>query len=250
MDPYAVLGVSRGASAEEIKKAYRRLALKEHPDKGGDPEKFKAIAQAYAVLSDPQERAAYDRGGPGPGEPEFFNGAREADPFELFRAFFGNRDPFGGGNFVGVPGVTMRTTVVRNGQMETTVRGADGSVRTTVRPVGLHHPFFPPSAGAGGRRVEMDDEDQDRDDDLQRAIDLSRQQDAKEDADLREAIERSKRDAQRHDDTAEDNDDDEDDDLRAAIALSLKEQQQPKDQPPSTRRRRSLMDAALFRRGL
>lgn len=60
---YNLLGVAKDASQGEIKKAYMMLAKKEHPDKGGDPEKFKAIAKAYEVLSDPEKRAAYDRYG-------------------------------------------------------------------------------------------------------------------------------------------------------------------------------------------
>jgi curved DNA-binding protein len=67
-DYYQVLGVSRDATPEEIKKAYRKLALKYHPDKAkGDKqaaeEKFKQISEAYAVLSDPQKRAEYDQFG-------------------------------------------------------------------------------------------------------------------------------------------------------------------------------------------
>ncbi|MFA5382832.1 MAG: molecular chaperone DnaJ [Candidatus Micrarchaeia archaeon] len=59
-DYYNVLGVSKDASAEEIKKAYRKLAMKHHPDKGGDQEKFKELSEAYAVLSDPQKKQMYD----------------------------------------------------------------------------------------------------------------------------------------------------------------------------------------------
>ena len=57
---YEVLGVKRDASADEIKKAFRKLAQKYHPDAGGDPEKFKEISEAYAVLSDPDKRKRYD----------------------------------------------------------------------------------------------------------------------------------------------------------------------------------------------
>lgn len=65
-DYYELLGVSKGASAEEIKKAYRKLALKYHPDKGGGKEaetKFKEINEAYQVLSDPKKRQTYDQFG-------------------------------------------------------------------------------------------------------------------------------------------------------------------------------------------
>ena len=60
---YELLGVAKDANADEIKKAFRKLALKEHPDKGGDPEKFKEITVAYEVLSDPEKKSRYDRGG-------------------------------------------------------------------------------------------------------------------------------------------------------------------------------------------
>ena len=62
MDYYNTLGVNRGASEEEIKKAYRKLAMKHHPDRGGDEKKFKEISTAYDVLSDPQKRQMFDSG--------------------------------------------------------------------------------------------------------------------------------------------------------------------------------------------
>ncbi len=62
-DYYQILGVSKDASKEEIKKAYRKMAHKHHPDKGGDSEKFKKVNEAYQVLSDDRKRKQYDMGG-------------------------------------------------------------------------------------------------------------------------------------------------------------------------------------------
>ena len=60
---YDILGVKKDASADEIKKAFRKLARKHHPDAGGDEEKFKEINEAYEVLSDAEKRAQYDQYG-------------------------------------------------------------------------------------------------------------------------------------------------------------------------------------------
>ena len=99
-DYYEVLGVPRNASQDDIKSAFRRLARKYHPDVSSEPdaeERFKEINEAYAVLSDPQKRAAYDRfghagvrgsGGFGGGAPDFGMG----DIADLFEEIFG----FGG----------------------------------------------------------------------------------------------------------------------------------------------------------
>ena len=59
-DYYSILGVPRTATDDEIKQAYRRLASQHHPDKGGDTQRFQEIQQAYATLSDSQQRQAYD----------------------------------------------------------------------------------------------------------------------------------------------------------------------------------------------
>jgi molecular chaperone DnaJ len=100
-DYYEVLGVGRTTSADEIKKAYRRLARKYHPDVSQEPEaeaRFKEINEAYEVLSDQQKRAAYDRfghaGTQGFAGFEGFGGFR--DPFEIFEEFFGASFGMGG----------------------------------------------------------------------------------------------------------------------------------------------------------
>src|SRR3989338_8455421 len=62
-DYYSVLGVQKGSSDDELKKAFRKLALEHHPDRGGNAEKFKEINEAYQVLSDPKKRQVYDQYG-------------------------------------------------------------------------------------------------------------------------------------------------------------------------------------------
>lgn len=86
-DYYEILGVSKTASADEIKKAFRRLAVKYHPDKeGGDEAKFKEANEAYEVLKDPSKRQRYDQfGHAGVGG----NGAGGGNPFEGFSGFGG-----------------------------------------------------------------------------------------------------------------------------------------------------------------
>lgn len=112
-DYYEVLGVERNVDAEEIKKAYRKQAVKFHPDKNpGDKtaeEKFKELGEAYEALSDPQKRAAYDRYGHAAFDARARAGAGAwsggfHDPFEIFRDVFGATgagsifdDFFGGG---------------------------------------------------------------------------------------------------------------------------------------------------------
>ena len=83
---YDTLEVPPTASANDIKKAYRKLAMKHHPDKGGDPDKFKEISSAFDVLSDPEKRNVYDQYGPdGPS----MQGAGGFDPMDIFKNFFG-----------------------------------------------------------------------------------------------------------------------------------------------------------------
>ncbi|XP_026232917.1 dnaJ homolog subfamily B member 2 isoform X2 [Anabas testudineus] len=110
VDYYNILGVSRTASQDDIKKAYRKLALKWHPDKNPDNKeeaerKFKEVAEAYEVLSDKSKRDAYDRYGndrmrdTGLSSSDFssdFPGFTFTfrSPDEVFRDFFGGQDPF------------------------------------------------------------------------------------------------------------------------------------------------------------
>src|SRR3954464_707761 len=99
-DYYEVLSVSRTATEEEVKRSYRKLAVKYHPDKNPDDphaeEKFKELGEAYDVLIDPDKRATYDRFGHAafaqgvPGRGGFH------DPFDIFREVFGSAAGPGG----------------------------------------------------------------------------------------------------------------------------------------------------------
>uniref|UniRef100_A0A803PR54 DnaJ-like protein n=1 Tax=Cannabis sativa TaxID=3483 RepID=A0A803PR54_CANSA len=94
---YEVLGVSKNATPEELKKAYRKAAIKNHPDKGGDPEKFKELAQAYEVLNDPEKREIYDQYGEDALKEGMSGGGPSHNPFDIFESFFGG-GAFGGGS--------------------------------------------------------------------------------------------------------------------------------------------------------
>ena len=94
-DYYEILGVSRGANDEQIKRAYRKLAQQYHPDKqGGNEKKFKEINEAYQVLSDAQKRAQYDRFGTTFEQAQAQGGF---GGFNGFRDFSGFAEAFSGG---------------------------------------------------------------------------------------------------------------------------------------------------------
>src|SRR3989338_8229644 len=91
-DYYEILGVNKSSSKEEIKKVYKKLALKHHPDKGGDAEKFKELSEAYAVLSDDNKRKQYDQFGHAGFDQRFSQEDifRGADFSSIFDEIFGN----------------------------------------------------------------------------------------------------------------------------------------------------------------
>lgn len=92
MTYYDILGLSENASENDIKKAYRKIAMKEHPDKGGDPEKFKKVNEAYTVLSDTEKRKLYDQyGEEGLSMGENMSGF---NPNDIFNQFFNSEDIF------------------------------------------------------------------------------------------------------------------------------------------------------------
>ncbi len=100
MDYYELLGVSKSASEKDLKSAFKKKAMQYHPDKGGDPDKFKEINEAYQVLSDTQKRQMYDQFGTA--DPQqvnqnqtyHFNAGNMND---MFNQMFGGMGPFGFG---------------------------------------------------------------------------------------------------------------------------------------------------------
>ncbi len=170
-DYYDILGVSKTASADEIKKAYRKQALEWHPDRHKDDKeaaekKFKEINEAYQVLSDPQKKAAFDQygsaaftpggspggnpfagfggqGGPftytytqGGGSP--FGNVDFGDPFDIFEQFFGGGNPFGRSQRQQIPRYSIDLTfmeAVKGVSKEVSISGKKRKIKI---PAGIY----------------------------------------------------------------------------------------------------------------
>ncbi len=146
-DYYEVLGVNRDAGDDEIKKAYRKLAMKYHPDRNPDnkeaEEKFKEAKEAYEMLSDPQKKAAYDRYGHAGVDPSMGAGPG-AQGFDGFADAFGDifGDLFGGGGRGGRSNVYRGADLRYNLEitLEEAARGAEKTIRIpTVEECGTCH---------------------------------------------------------------------------------------------------------------
>ena len=146
-DLYEVLGVNRDASEDELKKAYRKLAMKYHPDRNPDnkeaEEKFKEAKEAYEMLSDPQKKAAYDRYGHAGVDPSMGAGPG-AQGFDGFADAFGDifGDLFGGGGRGGRSNVYRGADLRYNLEitLEEAARGAEKTIRIpTVEECGTCH---------------------------------------------------------------------------------------------------------------
>ena len=141
---YDVLGVSKDASPEDIKKAYRKLALKHHPDRGGDPEQFKKLQEAYEVLSDPQKRQNFDQFGSPDAPPQF-------NPNDLFSQMFG-------GAFGGPRGPVRRADHVHalTISLEEAYRGMSKNMKIQlVKPCFACRRECPTCNGRGTRQMQM-----------------------------------------------------------------------------------------------
>jgi DnaJ-class molecular chaperone len=117
MDYYSQLGLKRGASEDEIKKAYRSAAMKHHPDRGGDEKKFKEISAAYEALTDPEKKRIIDMGGDPNAQPGGFN----QGPFEFHFGTGDLNDLFGGFGFGGFGRQPMRKNKSFNVNVEVTL---------------------------------------------------------------------------------------------------------------------------------
>src|SRR3954471_23038923 len=137
-DFYGVLGVERGASDDDIKKAYRKLAMTYHPDRNNGAkeaeEKFKEITEAYDVLRDPQKRAAYDRYGEAGlrGGGGGYHHVDLSEALNIFMQNFGLGDMFGQGGRGGGPRVGSDIRVQVDLDLEEVATGVEKEITVKV----------------------------------------------------------------------------------------------------------------------
>ncbi len=174
-DYYAALGVARGASADEIKRSYRKLARKYHPDVSKEPDaeaRFKEVAEAYAVLGDPEKRAAYDDIGQRPERPQDFQpppGWGQGYEFSGGDSGFGGFDRFDDAGdysefFETLFGQRARGARAARGARQ--ARRADHHARIEIdladayrgaqRSIGLRMPVVGPSGEVGWQERQLD----------------------------------------------------------------------------------------------
>jgi DnaJ family protein A protein 2 len=162
-DLYAAMGLSRGASADEIKRAYRKESLLRHPDRGGTKEAFQELQRANEVLSDPSKRAHYDATGevPGEGSGSGFGGGPGPDLSEVLGSIFGGMG--GGGGGIPFPffnmgggggGPGMKAARGPNKVHEIGVSLADLYHGKIIHTTMKRDALCPGCAGKGGHRVE------------------------------------------------------------------------------------------------
>ena len=160
MDYYSTLGVGRNASADEIKRAYRKKAMEHHPDRtGGDDSKFKEINEAYQTLSDPQKKQMYDQFGTTDprqrqyrtGDFEFnFGGSPFGDMDDIFSQFFGGRPQRGNRPISVAVDVTLEDVLSgKTFGMEIALPTGRTKVVTIDIPAGIEHGQTVRFAGMG-----------------------------------------------------------------------------------------------------
>ncbi len=172
-DYYDILGVSKGASADEIKKAYRKQALEWHPDRHSEDKeaaekRFKEINEAYQILSNPQKKTMYDQYGsagspqgfPGGGNPfaggfpggqsgpftytyttggeNPFGNMDFGDPFDIFEQFFGGGNPFGGTRRPQTPRYSMSIDFMEAAKGVSKEVSVEGKKRKIKIPAGIY----------------------------------------------------------------------------------------------------------------
>jgi curved DNA-binding protein len=146
MDYYSTLGVGKNATDDDIKKAYRKLAMKHHPDRGGDEATFKRISEAYDILSDPQKKQIVDLGGDPKNQGGGYGNSFNQGPFEFH--FNGGAPPgmedlfdrfnFGGG-FGRRPAQKNKTlNIAIDITLEDVLNGKDINAEITIPGSGKH----------------------------------------------------------------------------------------------------------------